>query len=281
MLDIAIPSFGYKAHTSIDRRYRLIRLLGRHRRQPARRLAVAPGPARPHEHRRRRLGRHRLSLAAERDVPGAARIHQPYPPPPPAWPTPPGTHPPRQCQALAGPGSGRTRVRGTEASHGADRPHDRSRPGAHEDRDGQPCLQPPAPRSTSEQCHRLTRQPRDPYARISSKRAMQPPKHPDRCPNHCKQDAKRSIPAGRTSQCIVDRGSQLLTAREAGTVALSDQVLTSTAYVQPFMPLSTYIQTSCLPSPQYVEFTIASTGSILSSGSLEFQMDTNNPRLSP
>ena len=62
---------------------------------------------------------------------------------------------------------------------------------------------------------------------------------------------------------------------------LSDQVLTYTTYVQSFMPLSKYIQTSCLPSPQYVEFTTASTGSILSSGSLEFQMDTNNPTLSP
>ena len=38
---------------------------------------------------------------------------------------------------------------------------------------------------------------------------MQPLKHPDRCPNHCKRDAKRSLPAARASQCIVIRGSQL------------------------------------------------------------------------
>ena len=66
------------------------------------------------------------------------------------------THPPRQCQALARPGSGRARVRGTEASHGTDRPNHRSRPSPHEDRHGQSCLQPPALRPTSGQCHRLT-----------------------------------------------------------------------------------------------------------------------------
>ena len=38
---------------------------------------------------------------------------------------------------------------------------------------------------------------------------MQPLKHPDRCPNHCKRDAKRSLPAARASQCIVIRGSQV------------------------------------------------------------------------
>ena len=38
---------------------------------------------------------------------------------------------------------------------------------------------------------------------------MQPLKHPDRCPNHCKRDAKRSLPAARASQCIVIRGSHL------------------------------------------------------------------------
>ena len=40
---------------------------------------------------------------------------------------------------------------------------------------------------------------------------MQPLKHPDRCPNHCKRGAKRSIPAARASQCIVIRGSQIAT----------------------------------------------------------------------
>ena len=142
--EIAIPSFGYTAHTSIDRHYRLIPCwevtdASRHDGHLLRQGLLDPtntGAA--------GLADTALSLAAERDVPGAPRVHQPYPPAPPAWPTTPGTRPPRQCQALAGPGSGRTRVRGTETSHGTDRPHDRYRPGANEDRDGQSCLQPPA-----------------------------------------------------------------------------------------------------------------------------------------
>ena len=70
------------------------------------------------------------------------------------------THTPRQCQALARPGSGRARVRGAEANHGTDRPHHRSRPGAHEDRDGQPRLQHPSPGPTPRPGHRLTVRPR-------------------------------------------------------------------------------------------------------------------------
>ena len=167
LLDIAIPTFGYKAHTSYRSTVSIDPLLGRHRRQPARRVAVAPGLARPHEHRRRRLGRHRVSLPAERNVPGATWVHQPHPPPTPSRPTAPGTHPPRQCHPFTRAGSGRARVRGAEAGDGTDDPDDRPGPGAHQDRDGQPRLQPPAPGPTSGLRYRLTSQPRDPYARTS------------------------------------------------------------------------------------------------------------------
>ena len=84
-------------------------------RQPARRALVASGPARPHEHRRRRLGRYRL---------------------------------------------GRARVRGTETGHGTDRSNHRSRPGANEDRDGQPRVQHPPSGATPRPSHRLTVRPR-------------------------------------------------------------------------------------------------------------------------
>ena len=159
LLDIAIPSFGTKAHTSIDRRYRLIRCwevtdASRHDGQLLRQSLLDP-----REHRRRRLGRHRVSIAAERDVPGATWVHQPHSPPTPARPTAPGTHPPRQCHPLTRPRSGRAHVRGAEASHGTDRPHDRSRPSPHEDRHGRPRLQHPSPRPARRPDPRLTVRP--------------------------------------------------------------------------------------------------------------------------
>ena len=135
-------------------------LLGRHRRQPARRVAVAPGPARPHEHRRRRLGRHRLSLAAERDIPGAARVHQPHPPPTSTWSAAACARPPRQRQAITRAGTRRARVRGAEAGDAAGHPNHRSRPGPHEDRHGQPRLQHPAPGPAPRPGPRLMVQPR-------------------------------------------------------------------------------------------------------------------------
>ena len=156
MPEIAIPSFGTKAHTSIDRRYRLtccweVTDASRHDGHWLRQGLLDPAntgagvwadTAYRSQQNETFLERHGfISHIHRRRLPGRAAAC---------------THSPRQCQALARPGSGRARVRGAEASHGTDRPHDRSRPGANEDRDGQLRLQPPAPRPTSGQPHRLT-----------------------------------------------------------------------------------------------------------------------------
>ena len=50
---------------------------------------------------------------------------------------------------------------------------------------------------------------------------------------------------------------------------------------QPFIPFSTYAQTSGFPSPNSVSSTTSCTGSISSNGTLEFQMDSNNPIFPP
>ena len=115
LLDIAIPTFGYKAHTNIDRRYRLIRCwdvtdASRHDGWLLRQGLLDPT----------NTGAGVWADTAYRSQQnetflGATWVHQPHPPPTPARPTAPGTHPPRQCHPLTRAGSGRARVRGAEA----------------------------------------------------------------------------------------------------------------------------------------------------------------------
>ena len=50
---------------------------------------------------------------------------------------------------------------------------------------------------------------------------------------------------------------------------------------QPFIPFSTYAQTSGFPSPNSVSSTTSCIGSISSNGTLELQMDSNNPIFPP
>ena len=167
LLDIAIPSFGYKAHASIDRRYRLIRCwevtdASRHDGHWLRQGLLDPANTGAGVWADTAYRSQQNETFLERP-----RVQQPHPSPAPTRSAAVCTHSPRQCQAITRPGSGRARVRGTEAGDGTVRPHDRSRPSAHQDRDGQPRLQPPAPGPTSGLRYRLTSQPRDPYARTS------------------------------------------------------------------------------------------------------------------
>ena len=60
-VDFAIPAFGYKNCLGIDRRHRLIR------RYPPRRGSAAR--TNRHQHRQRRMGRHRLSLKGQQELP--------------------------------------------------------------------------------------------------------------------------------------------------------------------------------------------------------------------
>ena len=65
-VDIAIPTFGYQNHVSIDREYRPDPPLGRDRRCGLRGRAAARGAARQDQHRERGVGRHGLSLEGQR-----------------------------------------------------------------------------------------------------------------------------------------------------------------------------------------------------------------------
>ena len=145
LLDIAIPTFGYKAHTSIDRRYRLIRCwdvtdASRHDGWLLRQGLLDPtntgagvwaDTAYRSQQNETFLERHGFishihRLASPRPAAACAR-------------------PPRQCQAVTRAGAHRARVRGAEAGDGAGHPNHRSRPSPHENRHGQPRLQHPPP----------------------------------------------------------------------------------------------------------------------------------------
>jgi transposase, IS5 family len=70
-VDLAVPAFGYKNHVGIDRRHRLIR------RWTVSDAARYDGTLLPelidrNIHRQRRVGRHRLSLSGQREVPRRA-----------------------------------------------------------------------------------------------------------------------------------------------------------------------------------------------------------------
>ena len=167
LLDIAIPSFGYKAHTSIDRRYRLIRCwevtdASRHDGHWLRQGLLDPTNTGAgvwadtayrsqrnetflerhgfisHIHRRRAPGRplpahiRRGNATRSRDRALVEHVFAVQ----------------KQAMGLM------IRTIGLAS-------------GAHQDRDGQPRLQPPAPGPTSGLRYRLTSQPRDPYARTS------------------------------------------------------------------------------------------------------------------
>ena len=99
-VDIAVPAFGYRNHVGIDRRHGLIRRwtatdAAAHDGAPARR------PARPRQHRQRRLGRHRVPLGQERGAAGRARPGLAHPPQKAEGPADAGAHPPAKARKSA------------------------------------------------------------------------------------------------------------------------------------------------------------------------------------
>ena len=104
-VDIAIPTFGYQNHISIDRRHGLIR------RWEVTDAAAYEGRVLRHGLLDRtntgssRVGRHGLSLEGERGVPGEERLHQPHPSQEARRPADAHADPPRQwpqvCRAFA------------------------------------------------------------------------------------------------------------------------------------------------------------------------------------
>ena len=112
---------------------------GDRRRRP--RWRPARRPARPRQHRQRRLGRHRLPLGEERGAAGRARPGLAHPPQEAEGPADAGAHPAGQRAEVGGARRRRARLRPPEGADGAGRAHHRHRQGAGEDRPRQPGLQ--------------------------------------------------------------------------------------------------------------------------------------------
>ena len=154
MVDLAIPTFGYKNHIAIDRRHGLIR-----RWIVAARWRAVACADRQDQHGIERLCRHRLSLGEERDVAGRQRHALVHPRQEAAGPGDAGAD--ITCergQIRCAPG-GRARVRPPERPDGGIHPHHRHRPRHDQDRPRQPRLQHAAPGlARQETCAWMTKQ---------------------------------------------------------------------------------------------------------------------------
>ena len=167
MLDIAAPTFGYKAHTNIDRRYRLIRCwdvtdASRHDGWLLRQGLLDPtntgagvwaDTAYRSQQNETFLERHGF----------ISHIHRRRPPgrPLPAHIRRGNARRSRDRAPVEHVFAVQKRAMGLMIRTIG------LAPGSHEDRHGQPRLQPPALSPTSGLRHRLTSQPRDTYARTS------------------------------------------------------------------------------------------------------------------
>ena len=139
-VDLAVPAFGYKNHVGIDRRHRLIRRwtvtdAARHD------GALLPELIDTEQHRQRRVGRHRLSLPGQREVPRRPSAALADPPQEAQGQADAAPHRSGQCPQVGGALGGRARLRPPERPDGPVHPHHRHRPRENQDRPRQPPLQ--------------------------------------------------------------------------------------------------------------------------------------------
>lgn len=112
-VDLAVPAFGYKNRLGIDRRHRLIRPLDGQRCGAPRR-GVAVRVDRHQQHRQRRVGRHRLSLPGQREVPRRPSSALADPPQEAQGQADAAPHRSGQCPQVGGAFGGRARLRPPE-----------------------------------------------------------------------------------------------------------------------------------------------------------------------
>ena len=102
------------------------------------RRGVAARVDRPEQHRQRRMGRHRLSLKGQRELPHRPPAALADPPQEAEGQADAAPHRPGQCPQVGGAFGGRARLRPPEGADGPVHPHHRHRPSEYQDRPRQP-----------------------------------------------------------------------------------------------------------------------------------------------
>ncbi len=172
-----------------------------HRRGPARRSAVARSPVEG-QHRRRRLGRHRLPLQTEQGAPGGQRLPIPHSLQEAARYADGEESRPRQRSEVEGPRRCRARLRPLKGGDGTRCAHHRLAPSRRENRASQPRLQHEtgglARRLPNEDGLRIRSEAIRPGSgwRCSSRQIHYAPKLPAHPSRNCRQTGFWRCPAG-------------------------------------------------------------------------------------